>query len=457
MAGTVRPQKRSQSLIGVVRRQAAAAARREELAREQSHVQRELEQTRAAPRAGARRRDAGGAARARALAEVAHMLDEVEQRRVEMRALREAEEAASVQAGRRRARGGGCRAEEEDARAALDRRHDAISRRWPIPPSLTARASRRCAGGRRLPSRDPPRHAAAWRSCSTRVRSAEDTHDAESESLRHGARAHASRWIRRCSEAQRILNQARNALRAAGLENVEARITQLQRQLKDGRGARAPDRRGQGHRAASARGRADRRMRQQRRRWRSRRRPTSPSAATPSARCSHAVADSLDLPANQVDDPVRYARQTDQGPREPHSASTTTCRAPSAPAEREQEGFLVAVGEYQAMVGADDRFGLRAPGKRELALAPQGWLLDVAPRLEGTSDIRLLLNYLGCHHRAIAADARAARHARRARHHPRRGGEPSGRAVAPRQEHHPGAERAAGDRALLRAQHPLLT
>ena len=46
------------------------------------------------------------------------------------------------------------------------------------------------------------------------------------------------------------------------------------------------------------------------------------------------------------------------------------------------------------MVGTDDRFGLRPPNKRGLALAPQGWLLDVAPRMEGTSDIRLLLNFL---------------------------------------------------------------
>ncbi len=64
-------------------------------AREQSTVQRELEQTRAAH---ALERDAATQAeqRARALSEVAHMLDEVEQRRIEMRALREAEEQSSV-------------------------------------------------------------------------------------------------------------------------------------------------------------------------------------------------------------------------------------------------------------------------------------------------------------------------------------------------------------------------
>ncbi|MGZ3637629.1 MAG: SbcC/MukB-like Walker B domain-containing protein, partial [Ktedonobacterales bacterium] len=107
----------------------------------------------------------------------------------------------------------------------------------------------------------------------------------------------------------------------------------------------------------------------------------------------HAVADSLDLPANQVDDPVRYARQATKGRDSRQRLDDDVPRAFSA-AEREQESFLVVVGEYQALVGADDRFGLRPPVKRELALAPQGWLLDVAPRLEGTSDVRLLLNFL---------------------------------------------------------------
>jgi hypothetical protein len=106
-----------------------------------------------------------------------------------------------------------------------------------------------------------------------------------------------------------------------------------------------------------------------------------------------AVADSLDLPDTQVDDPVRYARGLTKGRESRQRLEDDLPRAFSA-AEREQEGFLAAVGEYQAMVGTDDRFGLRAPGKREMALAPQGWLLDVAPRLEGTSDIRLLLNFL---------------------------------------------------------------
>ncbi len=107
----------------------------------------------------------------------------------------------------------------------------------------------------------------------------------------------------------------------------------------------------------------------------------------------NAVADSLDLPDNQVDDPVRYARTLTKGRESRQRLDDDLPRAFSA-AEREQEGFLAAVGEYQSLVGADDRFGLRAPSKREMALAPQGWLLDVAPRLAGTSDIRLLLNQL---------------------------------------------------------------
>src|SRR6185312_44460 len=90
---------------------------------------------------------------------------------------------------------------------------------------------------------------------------------------------------------------------------------------------------------------------------------------------------------------VRYARQLTKG-RENRARLDDDLPRAFSQAEREQEGFLVAVAEYQALVGADDRFGLRAPAKSELALAPQGWLMDVAPRMEGTRDIRLLLSFL---------------------------------------------------------------
>ncbi len=65
-----------------------------------------------------------------------------------------------------------------------------------------------------------------------------------------------------------------------------------------------------------------------------------------------------------------------------------------AASEREQEAFLASVGEYQAMVGVDDKFGLRQPSKIALVLAPQGFLMDVHPRREGASDMTLLLEFL---------------------------------------------------------------
>src|SRR5262249_4795049 len=84
VAGTVRRARRSEALIGVVRRQAAAAARREELARERTEAQRELQDIRA--RARAERENVSSAdQRARSLAELTHMLEEVEQRRGETR------------------------------------------------------------------------------------------------------------------------------------------------------------------------------------------------------------------------------------------------------------------------------------------------------------------------------------------------------------------------------------
>ena len=65
----------------------------------------------------------------------------------------------------------------------------------------------------------------------SRVRTAEDAHDVENETYGM-TRAQMDAVDQKVIEAQRLLNQARNALRAAGLEDVEARITHLQRQLK---------------------------------------------------------------------------------------------------------------------------------------------------------------------------------------------------------------------------------
>jgi hypothetical protein len=385
--GVARPQKRSQSLIGVVRRQAAAAARREELSREQSALQRELEQTRAAH---ALERDATTQAeqRARALAEVAHMLDEVEQRRIEMRALREAEEQASVRlaaAGREVDAAG---IEEEDAR---QRWTDATTN-FPALANPASLMRARLAVSQAVA--DAIARSAETRSrlaqAQVNTRAAEDAHGAEAESFEM-ARTHREQVEQKAQEAQRILNDARNALRKAGLENVETRITQLQRRLKEAEERARQTGVAKGialHQLEAARG------------AHAQQETLAQQAAAHFAERSEAfgallaaVADSLDLPANQVDDPVRYARQLTKSRESRQRLDDDLPRAFSL-AEREQEGFLAAVGEYQAMVGADDRFGLRAPGKRNLAMAPQGWLLDVAPRLEGTSDIRLLLNHL---------------------------------------------------------------
>ena len=177
-----------------------------------------------------------------------------------------------------------------------------------------------------------------------------------------------------------------------GLENVETRITQLQRRLKEAEERARQTGVAKGialHQLEAARTSAC----DSKRRWRSRRRRTSPSAAKPLARCSPPSPIASICRRTRWTISVRYARQLTKSRESRQRLDDDLPRAFSL-AEREQEGFLAAVGEYQAMVGADDRFGLRAPGKRNLAMAPQGWLLDVAPRLEGTSDIRLLLNHL---------------------------------------------------------------
>jgi ABC-type oligopeptide transport system ATPase subunit len=387
VAGTVRLQKRSEALIGIVRRQAAAAARREELGQERSTVIQELQGLRGELE---REREllADAESRARALAEVAHMLDEVEQRRAEMKQLREAEEAASVKLAASGSEVEEAAAEEEDARA----RWAEVTSAYPALADPASLSRARQALGQAVA--DTVTRASETRgrmdALRTRLHSAEETHDVESEAYGM-TRAHMQQVDQTVLEAQRLLNQARSALRAAGLENVEARITQLQRQLKS-----AEERARQ---CGVAKGIALHQL-EASRQTHSQQSRASEQAEKQLAERNHAfglllnaVADSLDLPANQVDDPVRFARQLTKG-RESRNRLDDDLQRTFSAAEREQEGFLVAVAEYQAVVGADDRFGLRAPSKREMVLAPQGWLLDVAPRMEGTSDIRLLLNFL---------------------------------------------------------------
>jgi hypothetical protein len=387
VAGTVRLRRRSAALIGIVRRQAAAAARREELAQERAAVTQELQSLRGTLE-HERELIADAESRARSLAEVAHMLDEVEQRRAEMKQLREAEEGASVKLAASGREVEEASAEEEDARA----RWAEVTSPYPAlaDPANLGRA--RQALGQAVA--DTITRAAETRgrldALRTRLRSAEETHDVEHEAYGM-TRAHMEQVDQNVLEAQRLLNQARNALRAAGLENVEARITQLQRQLKaaEERARQCGVAKGIAlHQLESAR---QTHAQQSQAAERAEKQLAERNHAF--GTLLHAVADSLDLPANQVDDPVRFARQLAKGRESRNRLDDDLPRTFSA-AEREQEGFLVAVAEYQALVGADDRFGLRPPAKREMVLAPQGWLLDVAPRMEGTSDARLLLNFL---------------------------------------------------------------
>jgi energy-coupling factor transporter ATP-binding protein EcfA2 len=388
VTGVIRPRTRSQSLIGVVRRQAAAAARRDELQKEQAKLREEVKQGRGAleqERQNARVAEA----RANMLGEVIHILEEVEQRRGEMRAQRETEEAASL-------RLAAASREAEDAirdeRDARDRWAE-VTRDYPALASDPATLDRARQALSQAVSDTVARGTETrgrLAQLGARLRSAEETHSAESEAYGM-ARAYLDQCERKTQEAQRLLNEARNALRAAGLENFEARITQLQRRLKA-----AED---EARKAGVAKGIAIHQLDAAQHARQLSDTTAGNAAATLEKRTAEfgalltTVADSLDLPTNQVDDPARYARQMTKG-RENRARLDDDLPRAFSQAEREQEGFLVAVGEYQALVGADDRFGLRSPAKTELALAPQGWLMDVAPRLEGTSDIRLLLSFL---------------------------------------------------------------
>ncbi|HEY7984792.1 MAG TPA: ATP-binding protein, partial [Ktedonobacterales bacterium] len=229
VAGRVQPVARAHALIGMARRQAAAAARREALLRERAQLQREAEAAREAA-AAAQTAATQAEAHATGLAELVHMLDEVEQRRGEMRTLKLAEEKAAG-ALTHATRAAEDAAEHEQAERA--RWQDRIAAfpaladpaAVPLARATVAQAAAD-ASARASESRG---RLALLRS---RLRSVEDSRGAEAEV--HGmARAFQQQTDDAVDEARRVLDQARSALRAAGLENVEARITQLQRRLKE--------------------------------------------------------------------------------------------------------------------------------------------------------------------------------------------------------------------------------
>jgi Putative exonuclease SbcCD, C subunit/P-loop containing region of AAA domain len=387
VAGRVRPIGRAQALIGSVRRQAAAAARREELTRERTRLLQEMQETRAAAE-HAQTQIAAAEERARGVGELIHMLDEVEQRRGEMRTLKLAEEKAGKLA-RDAARAAEEAAEIEEAERARWTERIATYPRLADPARLPAARTALAqavadSAARVAEARGRLLH------LQIRLRTAEETRGAESE-VYGMVRAHTQQAGAAVEEAQRLLDQARSALRAAGLENVEARITQLQRRLKE-----AEERARQ---LGVAKGVALHQLESSRQARAVQAEAMAAAGKLLAERNAafellmRAVADSLELPASQLDDPVRYARQLTKDRNSRNRLDDDLPRAFSQ-AEREQEGFVAAVGEYQTLVGSDDRFGLRAPAKHELSLAPQGWLLNVTPRLEGTSDVRLLLSFL---------------------------------------------------------------
>jgi hypothetical protein len=387
IAGRVQPVARAQALIGMARRQAAAAARRDALVRERAQLERDAEAAREAA-AAARTAAAQAEAHAKGLSELVHMLDEVEQRRGEMRTLKLAEEQAAgalAQATRAAEEAADHEAAERarwrDRVAALPALADPAA--VPLARHTVAQAAAD-AVARAAESRGRLVH------MQSRLRTVEDAHGAESEVFGM-ARAYQQQTDEAVDVARRTLEQARSALRAAGLENVEARITQLQRRLKEteerarqlgvnkGIALHQLDAAKQ-QRAARASG-AEEAAREMDAR-------TADFAAV-----LRTTTDSLEFTEAQLEDPARFARQLTKERNSRGRLTDDLPRAYSA-AEREQEIFVTAVGEYQTLVGSDDRFGLRTPAKVETPLAPQGWLLNVTPQLEGTSDVRLLLAFL---------------------------------------------------------------
>ncbi len=227
-------------------------------------------------------------------------------------------------------------------------------------------------------------------SLQARLRSAEESYAAEEES--YGiARAALSDADKAADDAQKLLMSARNALRDAGLENVEARITDLQKRLKT-----TQDRARQ---LGVAKGVALHQLEASQQRFENCAQSAQEQSAKLKDRNQHfgellnAVARSLNLPETSISEPARFARQLTRG-RESRSRLEEDLPRILAASEREQEYFLSAVGEYQSMVGVDEKFGLKQPARITLSMAPQGYLMDIVPRREAMADILLLIEFL---------------------------------------------------------------
>ncbi len=387
LEGQVKLPGKTQQLIGASRRQNAAAARHAELLAERDSLRQQSTGTQAqmqAERATASEADE----RARRMDEAGHLLEEVRARLAESqemlstqeeaaqavanaaRTVAEAEGIAQTQFEQWKVAVGPFKALTEPAKLA-PARHAVMQA---VADALN-RASE--ARGRLV-------------QLQSRLRSAEEARSAEAEAFGQ-ARAHLAQADRDVDEAQRFLATARGSLRDAGLENVEQRMTELQQRLRQAQEL--------ARQMGVAKGVALHQFDAMQQRHEVAVTEAKTSAQHLTERNQHfaallaATTSSLELNESALSDPARYARQLTRG-RDSRARLEDDLPRAFAAAERDQEGFLAAIGEYQAMVGQDDKFGLRQPNKKSLVLAPQGYLMDVTPRREGTGDILLLLDFL---------------------------------------------------------------
>ncbi len=387
LEGQVKLPGKTQQLIGASRRQNAAAARRAELLAQRDDLLKQSAETQTymqSERTAAQEADE----RARRLDEALHLLDEVRGR------LSEAQEALAAQDETAQAVANAARTVTEAEGIAT-----AQFEQWKLAvgpyKALTEPAKLAPARHAVLQAvNDAVNRAAEARGrlaqLQSRLRSAEEARSAEAEAFGQ-ARAHLAQADRDVEEAQRLLAAARGSLRAAGLENVELRMTELQQRLKQAQEV--------ARQMGVAKGVALHQLDAMQTRYDAATHEAKAAQQHLTERNQHfadllaATTSSLELNEAALSDPARYARQLTRG-RDSRARLDDDLPRAFAAAERDQEGFLAAIGEYQAMVGVDDKFGLRQPNKKSLVLAPQGYLMDVMPRREGTADITILLEFL---------------------------------------------------------------
>ncbi len=378
---------RTQQLIGSQRRQQAAAARRSELlvereglVKQSATLQAEIKEEKMIA--------ADAEDRGRRLDDALHLLEEIRARLAESQdSLAALEESAAAIANAQRM------VAETESIANTQREQWKLA----VGPFTALTDPTRLAQARKSVSQavaDALNRAVEARArlaqLQTRLRAAEEARTAEAEAFGQ-SRAHLAQADRDVDEAKRILTAARGSLRAAGLDNVELRMTELQQRLRTAQE--------KARQMGVQRGVALHQLDAAQQRFASATADAETAAKQMAERNGHfeallhAVESGLNLTEAIMTDPPRYARQLTRG-RDSRARLEDDLPRAFAASEREQEAFLASVGEYQAMVGVDDKFGLRQPSKVALVLAPQGFLMDVHPRREGASDMTLLLEFL---------------------------------------------------------------